>query len=105
MDKMNKEEEVKANVAEAMAKARGNIRKGFRMLAFSLGRLFLETWVVQEIWNRVIKDAMEINTVTYWEAFFIMIMLRIVTGQFKISLSATTDKKKDNKDTNAKNNK
>lgn len=68
-----------------------NIRRGLRLFAFSIVRLFLETWVVHEIWNRVVTDIVEVNTMTYWNTFLVMLMIRILMGQFKITMTTTRD--------------
>lgn len=89
-------QEATQEAVEKMNAAKSNIRKGLRLFAFSVVRLFVEAWIVQAIWNQVVVGATEANAVTYWQSFFGMIMIRILTGQFKVSLTAQRDNNKDN---------
>jgi uncharacterized membrane protein len=87
-------QEATQDAIDKMNAAKSNIRKGLRLFAFSIARLFLEAWIVQSIWNHVVVTATEANAVTYWQSFFGMIMIRILAGQFKISLTTQKDKQK-----------
>lgn len=84
-------EEMTAEAVNNINIAKNNIRRGFRMLIFSIARLFVETWIVQAIWNNVVTDITTATGVSYWQAFALMIFIRILTGQFKISFSATKE--------------
>lgn len=84
-DRLNADH-IKKDVNEGISQVRNNIRQGLKTLVLAVGRIFIESWIVQEIWNQVIVEATTAVEVTYWQAFFGLLMIRLITGQFKINL-------------------
>jgi len=83
--------EIQKEALDNIRTAKSNISRGFKMLVFAIARMFVEAWIIQEIWNQVLTDiTTTITPATYWQAFFVMVMVRILTGQFKISFGSTT---------------
>ena len=61
------------------------IMRGLRMLAFSVARILAEAWVVQLIWNNVSIEIMPVYEISYWHSLLLLLMVRIILGQFKIT--------------------
>jgi hypothetical protein len=60
------------------------VQKTVSMLFGVLVRFFLETWVVQMIWNAVISEKLSTPSLGYWDAFLLLVLVRILTGQVRI---------------------
>jgi len=77
-------EETLDEARSGVSKAKSNIRSGLTMFLLSVMRMFVESWIVMEIWNRVLVDVTPVTALTYWQTFFGLLMVRILTGQIKI---------------------
>lgn len=87
MDKINLDDAVR----EA-AKNKFGLHKAISIIFGVLARLFLESWVVQLIWNAVISEKIDCEDVGYWDAFLLLVFVRIIAGQIKISAGAGKNK-------------
>ncbi len=45
-----------------------------------IGLVFLFGWVVQLLWNATISEIFNVQTITYWQAFMLIILCKILFG-------------------------
>ena len=45
-----------------------------------IGLVFLFGWVVQLLWNATISEIFNVSTITYWQAFMLIILCKILFG-------------------------
>lgn len=85
---------------DKMNEAKANLRKGCLTFVTAVGRMFLEAWIVQLIWNWVVVDNTQATELAYWETFFGIIAVRIIIGQMKVGAVKIDNKKDKDKDKN-----
>ncbi|UOY08579.1 hypothetical protein L0P88_08495 [Muricauda sp. SCSIO 64092] len=59
------------------------VAKGFKIFFFALfmvGLLFLIGYVVMLLWNWLMPELFGLTTITYWQAFGILILAKIIFG-------------------------
>lgn len=57
-------------------------KKRFWMFPFFLGMIFLLVGVVQWLWNAVLPEIAGVKPVTYWQAFGILVLSKLLFGGF-----------------------
>ena len=45
-----------------------------------IGLVFLFGWVVQLLWNATISEIFSVKAITYWQAFMLIILCKILFG-------------------------
>ena len=43
-----------------------------------IGFVFLFGWIVQLLWNATISEIFDVKTITYWQAFMLIILCKIL---------------------------
>lgn len=64
-------------------KVRGYVGKGVKVLVFTLfiiALTFLIGYVVMLLWNWLMPDVFGLTTITYWQAFGILVLAKIIFG-------------------------
>ena len=42
--------------------------------------VFLGGWIIQLLWNATISEIFDVTTITYWQAFMLLILCKILFG-------------------------
>ncbi|MCK4694835.1 MAG: hypothetical protein KAT74_03690 [Candidatus Cloacimonetes bacterium] len=45
-----------------------------------IGLVFLGGWIVQLLWNATISEIFSVKAITYWQAFMLIILCKILFG-------------------------
>lgn len=64
------------------------------VLTFSAAVLFsfVTAWVVMLLWNWLMPEIFDISTITYWQAFGMMILSSMLFGGIKFNYNKTVKK-------------
>lgn len=62
----------------------GKKKFGFIFLAI-IALIFLLVWLVQWLWNLLLPEIIGVKSITYWQAFGILVLSKILFGGFKFN--------------------
>jgi len=66
-----------------MFEKKGKLKKFIPLFIIGgIGLVFLFGWIVQLLWNATISEIFSVQAITYWQAFMLIILCKILFGHF-----------------------
>ncbi|AKH96078.1 hypothetical protein HZP39_10630 [Elizabethkingia anophelis] len=60
-----------------------NKKKFWIAFPLIIGMIFLLVWLVQWLWNLLLPEILGVKAISYWQAFGIMVLSKILFGGFR----------------------